>query len=217
MSTGQNFGLLMIRAGTRPRRPHARAAGADVSFLSVSAALHRVPHGPSADPLIRSRMPLLVSSRESRLVVFVSRAISGSRVCRVRVPASAMLAPLTLFATAVHVVRRAGADRMGHRHRSAGALAARVCSRSAFGAALGVTSYYARREAETESNGAWAAVGYAGTPAGRRHRPLRARPWLASYVFRSDFHDERASGLFTAIVNIHHFILTARSGSPRHT
>jgi tetratricopeptide (TPR) repeat protein len=70
---------------------------------------------------------------------------------------------------------------------------------------LWVTSYYAKREAEAQPGGAWRPWSYAGTLVAGGIALFVPGPWLASYVFRSDF--TTSVLIFTAVVNIHHFIL----------
>ena len=209
--TGQNFGLLMMyarRNGAAPTTLERRALY--VSFLSSYLLLFIGFHtGPSADPLIISLgIPLLVSelARITLLVFFVLPGFYGLARLSVRVPASAMLAPLTLFATqfmwfvAPAVIEWVTDIRLSQARYSSGVLAIMHSAQY-----LWVTSYYARREAETESQGAWRPWAYAGTLLAGGIALFVPGPWLASYVFRSDF--TTSVLVFTAIVNIHHFIL----------
>ncbi|MGH8277250.1 MAG: tetratricopeptide repeat protein, partial [Steroidobacteraceae bacterium] len=72
---------------------------------------------------------------------------------------------------------------------------------------LWVTSYYAKREAITLEKGeaGWKPWRYFGTLIAGGIALFVPGPWLVSYIFRYDF---TASFLiFTALVNIHHFIL----------
>jgi tetratricopeptide (TPR) repeat protein len=70
---------------------------------------------------------------------------------------------------------------------------------------LWVTSYYARREAEAAPAGAWRPWAYAGTLVAGGIALFVPGPWLASYMFGSDF--TTSVLVFTAVVNIHHFVL----------
>ena len=209
--TGQNFGLLMMyarRNGAAPTTLERRALY--VSFLSSYLLLFIGFHtGPSADPLIRSLgIPLLFSelARIALLVFFVLPGFFGLARLSLRVPASAMLAPLTLFATqfmwfvAPALIEWVTDIKLSQARYSSGVLAIMHSAQY-----LWVTSYYARREAETESNGAWRPWAYAGTLVAGGIALFVPGPWLASYVFRSDF--TTSVLVFTAIVNIHHFIL----------
>jgi tetratricopeptide (TPR) repeat protein len=70
---------------------------------------------------------------------------------------------------------------------------------------LWITSYYARREASQESRHQWRPVAYFAVLVAGGIALFVPGPWLASRVFHHDF---TASFLiFTALVNIHHFIL----------
>jgi tetratricopeptide (TPR) repeat protein len=70
---------------------------------------------------------------------------------------------------------------------------------------LWVTSYYASRESETSGAGRWNSSAYFITLVLLGAALFVPGPWLISYIFKYDF---GASFLvFTALVNIHHFIL----------
>jgi tetratricopeptide (TPR) repeat protein len=209
--TGQNFGLLMMyarRNGASPTALERRALY--VSFLSSYLLLFVGFHtGPSADPMIRSLgLPLLFSelARITLLLFFLLPGFFGLARLALRVPVSAMLAPLTLFATqfmwfvAPALIEWVSDVQVSQARYSSGVLAIMHSAQY-----LWVTSYYARREAEAESNGVWRPWEYAGTLVAGGIALFVPGPWLASYVFRSDF--TTSVLVFTAIVNIHHFIL----------
>src|SRR6185312_13267589 len=70
---------------------------------------------------------------------------------------------------------------------------------------LWITSYYARREAGQEGAGGWRPFAYFAVLVAGGIALFVPGPWLASRLFHYDF---GASFLiFTALVNIHHFIL----------
>src|SRR5208283_1171037 len=70
---------------------------------------------------------------------------------------------------------------------------------------LWITSYYARREASGESGRDWRPWAYFAVLVAGGIALFVPGPWLASRLFHYDF---GASFLiFTALVNIHHFIL----------
>ena len=70
---------------------------------------------------------------------------------------------------------------------------------------LWITSYYARREAGAKGAGGWRPFAYFAVLVAGGIALFVPGPWLASRLFHSDF---AASFLiFTALVNIHHFIL----------
>ena len=209
--TGQNFGLLMMyarRNGAAPTTFERRALY--VSFLSSYLLLFIGFHtGPSADPMIRSLgipLPLSELARITLLVFFVLPGFYAIARLAVRVPASAMLAPLTLFATqfmwfvAPAVIEWITDIKLSQARYSSGVLAIMHSAQY-----LWVTSYYARREAEAGSSGGWRPWAYAGTLVAGGIALFVPGPWLTSYVFRYDF--TTSVLVFTAIVNIHHFIL----------
>ncbi|MEO8078678.1 MAG: hypothetical protein ABI818_20305, partial [Acidobacteriota bacterium] len=70
---------------------------------------------------------------------------------------------------------------------------------------LWITSYYARREAEAAPGGRWRPWAYAATLVAGGIALFIPGPWIASYLFRADF--TRSVLIFTAVVNLHHFIL----------
>ena len=70
---------------------------------------------------------------------------------------------------------------------------------------LWITSYYAKREAATTPNRAWRPFSYFAILLVGGIALFVPGPWLSSLVFHFDF--TRSFLLFTALVNIHHFIL----------
>jgi tetratricopeptide (TPR) repeat protein len=221
--SGQNYGLFMMfarRAGADPGKAGRRALyGAFVvSYLILFLSFHT---GPSSDPLFVSLgIPAVVSRWEQAIlgVAFVVMSVFGlSRLAR-ETGWRKLIPSLTLFSSQflwfllpAAISWFKGLEIPQNRY-STGVLAVMHSAQY-----LWITSYYARREAnEAEAGGA------AGTVTGtkpRNWRPLAyfavlvaggialfvPGPWLASRAFHYDF---RASFLiFTALVNIHHFIL----------
>lgn len=70
---------------------------------------------------------------------------------------------------------------------------------------LWVTSYYAKREATSGQGRSWRPVGYFTILVVGGIALFIPGPWLSSVIFHFDF--TRSFLLFTALVNIHHFIL----------
>src|SRR5438105_9283842 len=70
---------------------------------------------------------------------------------------------------------------------------------------LWITSYYARREADAEGVSRWRPFGYFAILVAGGIALFVPGPWLASHVFHFDF--TRSFLIFTALVNLHHFIL----------
>ncbi len=217
--SGQNYGLFMMfarRAGADPDKAGRRALyGAFVvSYLILFLGFHT---GPSTDPLFVSLgIPAVVSRWEQIIlcIAFVGLSVFGfSRLAR-GTEWRKLIPSLTLFSSqflwfmlpsAISLFR--GLEIPQNRY-STGVLAVMHSAQY-----LWITSYYARREAAGE------AAGGVGQKSRRNWRPLAyfgvlvvggialfvPGPWLASRVFHHDF---TASFLiFTALVNIHHFIL----------
>ena len=213
--SGQNYGLFMMfarRAGADPSKATRRALyGAFiVSYLILFLGFHT---GPSTDPLFLSLGIPAVISRWEQLILgaaFVVLSVYGISQL-VRATGWRKLIPsLTLFSSqflwfllpvAISLIKGL---RVPQNRYSTGVLAVMHSAQY-----LWITSYYARREA----------IGDATTKAPRSWRPLAyfgvlvvggialfvPGPWLASRAFHHDF---TASFLiFTALVNIHHFIL----------
>jgi tetratricopeptide (TPR) repeat protein len=213
--SGQNYGLFMMfarRASADPSKAARRALyGAFiVSYLILFLGFHT---GPSADPLFLSLgIPAVISRWEQIIlgVAFVALSVYGISQL-VRATGWRKLIPsLTLFSSqflwfllpvAISLIR--GLEIPQNRY-STGVLAVMHSAQY-----LWITSYYARREA----------IGEAATKGPRNWRPFAyfavlvvggialfvPGPWLASRAFHHDF---TASFLiFTALVNIHHFIL----------
>jgi tetratricopeptide (TPR) repeat protein len=209
--SGQNYGLFMMfarRAGAQPDKNERRALyGAFVaSYLILFLGFHT---GASSDPLFLSLgIPQIVSRWEQALlgVVFLALSIFGlSRLARVT-GWRRLVPSLTLFSSqflwfllpaAISLFR--GLEIPQSRY-SSGVLAVMHSAQY-----LWITSYYARREASGETGRNWRPWAYFGVLIAGGIALFVPGPWLASRVFHHDF---TASFLiFTALVNIHHFIL----------
>ena len=70
---------------------------------------------------------------------------------------------------------------------------------------LWITSYYAQREARAAGRAGWSRAAYFGTLLAGGIALFVPGPWIVSYVFHYDF--AVSFLIFTALVNIHHFIL----------
>jgi tetratricopeptide (TPR) repeat protein len=221
--SGQNYGLFMMfarRAGADPDKPTRRALyGAFVvSYLILFLGFHTAP---STDPLFLSLgIPAAVSRWEQIIlcVAFVGLSVFGLRSLARSTGWRKLIPSLTLFSSqflwfllpsAISLIR--GVEVPQNRY-STGVLAVMHAAQY-----LWITSYYARREAAGQS------AGHAGSDATnqapRNWRPLAyfgvlivggialfvPGPWLASRAFHHDFTSSFL--IFTALVNIHHFIL----------
>ncbi len=217
--SGQNYGLFMMfarRAGADPDKSARRALyGAFVvSYLVLFLSFHT---GPSTDPLFLSLgIPAVVSRWEQvvLMVAFVALSVFGlSRLAsatgwRKLIPSLTLLSSQFLWFLLPAAISLIKGLEIPQNRYSSGVLAVMHSAQY-----LWITSYYARREALGER------AGGAGRQGPRNWRPLAyfgvlvvggialfvPGPWLASRAFHYDF---TASFLiFTALVNIHHFIL----------
>jgi tetratricopeptide (TPR) repeat protein len=213
--SGQNYGLFMMfarRAGADPDKSCRRALyGAFVvSYLILFLGFHT---GPSSDPLFLSLgIPAVVSRWEQMALsaAFLVLSVFGlSRLARAT-GWKKLIPSLTLFSSqflwfllpaAISLIK--GLSVPQNRY-SSGVLAVMHSAQY-----LWITSYYARREAVgiTEKKAAhnWRPLAYFGVLVVGGIALFVPGPWLASRAFHHDF---TASFLiFTALVNIHHFIL----------
>jgi tetratricopeptide (TPR) repeat protein len=213
--SGQNYGLFMMfarRAGADPGKAGRRALyGAfAASYLILFLGFHT---GPSSDPLFVSLGIPAVVGRWEQIVLgaaFVALSAFGlSRLAR-QTGWRKLIPSLTLFSSqflwfllpaAISLIK--GLEIPQNRY-SSGVLAVMHSAQY-----LWITSYYARREATGEPVGKerrnWRPLAYFGVLVVGGIALFVPGPWLASRAFHHDF---TASFLiFTALVNIHHFIL----------
>lgn len=209
--SGQNYGLFMMfarRAGAKPSEATRRALyGAFVvSYLILFLGFHT---GASADPLFISLgIPAIVSRWEQIILAAAFVALSAFGLSRLARDTGwrKLLPSLTVFSsqflwfllpTAISLIK--GLEIPQSRY-SSGVLAVMHSAQY-----LWITSYYARREASGESGRNWRGWAYFAVLVAGGIALFVPGPWLASRVFHHDF---TASFLiFTALVNIHHFIL----------
>jgi len=217
--SGQNYGLFMMfarRAGADPDKAGRRALyGAFVvSYLILFLGFHT---GPSTDPLFVSLgIPAVISRWEQIIlcVAFVVLSVFGfSRLAR-GTEWRKLIPSLTLFSSqclwfllpaAISLIK--GLEIPQNRY-SSGVLA--VIHSAQY---LWITSYYARREAAEEASGgvaeksrrSWRPLAYFAVLVVGGIALFVPGPWLASRVFHHDF--TTSFLIFTALVNIHHFIL----------
>jgi len=209
--SGQNYGLFMMfarRAGAKPSEAVRRALyGAFIaSYLVLFLGFHT---GASTDPLFISLgIPAIVSRWEQILlgVVFAALATFGlSRLAR-ETGWRKLLPSLTLFSSqSLWFVLPAGISlikglEIPQSRYSSGVLAVMHSAQY-----LWITSYYARREAAGENSRPWRAWAYFGVLIAGGIALFVPGPWLASRVFHHDF--TTSFLIFTALVNIHHFLL----------
>jgi tetratricopeptide (TPR) repeat protein len=211
--SGQNYGIFMMfarRAGADPDKTTRRALyGAFIaSYLILFLGFHT---GASTDSLFISLgIPAVISHVEQAIlcVAFVVLSAFGlSRLARTT-GWRKLLPSLTLFSSqflwfllpaAISLIK--GWEIPQSRY-SSGVLAVMHSAQY-----LWITSYYARREATGTATGnkTWRPLAYFAVLVVGGIALFVPGPWLASRVLHHDF---TASFLiFTALVNIHHFIL----------
>jgi tetratricopeptide (TPR) repeat protein len=215
--SGQNYGLFMMfarRAGADPDKNARRALyGAFVvSYLILFLGFHT---GPSTDPLFISLgIPAVVSRWEQILLMVAFVGLSAFGLSRL-VTATGwrkLIPALTLFSSqflwfflpaAISLIK--GLEIPQNRY-SSGVLAVMHSAQY-----LWITSYYARREAsgersEKDTQGRnWRPLAYFGVLVVGGIALFVPGPWLASRAFHHDF--TTSFLIFTALVNIHHFIM----------
>ncbi|HEV1993951.1 MAG TPA: hypothetical protein VGR03_06455 [Candidatus Acidoferrum sp.] len=209
--TGQNFGLLMMlarRSGLAPSSAERNAIYLSfiASFLLLMLSFHT---GSSGDALILSLgLPAKVTlpSRGVLAVFFLGASgwalISMARRSSLR----AILAPLTLAVTQFlwfllpATIELFSGHEVPQTRYSSGVLA--VLHSAQY---LWIASYYQEREARERGDTNWTFPRYLLTLVAGGIALFIPGPWIASRIFHADF---AASFLtFTALVNIHHFIL----------
>ncbi len=217
--SGQNYGLFMMfarRAGADPDKSTRRALyGAFVvSYLILFLGFHT---GPSTDSLFISLgIPAAVSRWEQMILMVAFVALSAYGLSRLARATGwrRLISSLTLFSSqflwfllpaAISLIK--GLEIPQNRY-SSGVLAVMHSAQY-----LWITSYYARREASGatagesggKASGKWRPLAYFGVLVVGGIALFVPGPWLASRAFHHDFTSSFL--IFTALVNIHHFIL----------
>jgi tetratricopeptide (TPR) repeat protein len=209
--TGQNFGLMMMfarRAGISPAPAERRTLHLAflASYLLLMLSFHT---GASGDPLVLSLgLPekFTLPARGALALFFVVSSgwalVSLARRSSLR----AIIAPFALATTQFlwfllpAVIQLASGREIPQTRYSSGILA--VLHSAQY---LWITSYYQEREARAAGNTQWKFSRYLVTLVAGGIALFIPGPWIVSRVFHADF---AASFLtFTALVNIHHFIL----------
>ena len=209
--TGQNYGLFMMfarRAGLTPTEGERQALHLAfiASYLMLLFSFHT---GPSSDPLILSlglpakfTLPLRAVLGLFFLCANAWALFSLSR----RGSWKALLPSVTLSTTQFlwfllpGVIELLSGKEVPQTRYSSGILA--VLHSAQY---LWITSYYQSREARAAGQTSWSFPRYLLTLIAGGIALFIPGPWLASRLFHADF---AASFLtFTALVNLHHFIL----------
>jgi tetratricopeptide (TPR) repeat protein len=209
--SGQNYGIFLMfarRAGAQPSDLQRRALY--FAFLLSYAILFLNFHtGPSADPLFVSlNIPAAVSSplQIGLGVAFLICSVYGLYALVLSVGWRALLPSLTLFSTQFvwfllpTLLSLVKDFHVPQSRYSTGVLAVMHSAQY-----LWITSYYARREACVEGRQSWRPFAYFAVLVAGGIALFIPGPWISSHVFHFDF--TRSFLIFTALVNIHHFLL----------
>ena len=209
--TGQNFGLLMMfarRSGLAPSSAERNAIHLSfiASFLLLMLSFHT---GSSGDALILSLgLPARVTLPARAVLALFFVGASGWALVSMarRSSLRAILAPVTLAVTQFvwfllpAMIELFRGHEVPQTRYSSGILA--VLHSAQY---LWITSYYQEREARERCDANWRFSRYLLTLIAGGIALFIPGPWIASRIFHADF---AASFLtFTALVNIHHFIL----------
>jgi tetratricopeptide (TPR) repeat protein len=209
--TGQNFGLLMMfarRAGVSPTEMERRALRLSfvASFILLMLSFHT---GPSGDALILSLGLAAKFTLPARamLALFFAGASGWALVSMARrsnlraiVPVLTLTATQFLWFLLPAVIELLSGREIPQTRYSSGLLA--VLHSTQY---LWITSYYQKKEARAADDSNWSYSRYLITLIAGGIALFIPGPWIVSRVFHTDF---AASFLtFTALVNIHHFIL----------
>jgi tetratricopeptide (TPR) repeat protein len=209
--TGQNFGLLMMfarRSGWEVTRAERRSIrGAFVaSYLMLLASFET---GGSTDPLILSLGFAAKYTLPARVALggaFALFIFLGFRRLVQRAGGRALAAPLTLALTqfiwfVVPTLLELHAQyQIPQTRYSSGILA--ILHSAQY---IWITSYYQQREARAAGQTGWRMTGYLLTLVAGGIALFIPGPWIVSRLLHYDF--TTSFLIFTAVVNIHHFIL----------
>ncbi|HUL15872.1 MAG TPA: tetratricopeptide repeat protein [Terriglobales bacterium] len=209
--TGQNFGLLMMftrRSGITPtdKERGALHQAFIASYVMLMLSFHT---GPSGDALILSLgLPakLTIPVRAALGLFFIVATVWALTSMAKRSGLRTIAAPMTLALTQFFwfllpsIVELMSGSEVPQTRYSSGILALLHSAQY-----LWITSYYQKREAVAAGNSRWRFSTYLLTLVAGGIALFIPGPWIVSRVFHADF---AASFLtFTALVNIHHFIL----------
>jgi tetratricopeptide (TPR) repeat protein len=208
--SGQNYGIFLLfarRAGAQPDNRHRRALYS--AFLLSYAILFLNFHtGLSTDPLFISlNIPSSVSSVLQIALGIAFLVCSGYGLSGLsKVGWRALVPSLTLFSTQfvwflLPTLLSLGNDfHVPQSRYSTGVLAVMHSAQY-----LWITSYYARREANAEGRAKWRPLAYFAVLVAGGIGLFIPGPWISSRLFHFDF--TRSFLIFTALVNLHHFLL----------
>jgi tetratricopeptide (TPR) repeat protein len=209
--SGQNYGLFMMFARRGGATPSAAGRRALYSAFLISYLILLLSFltGPSNDPLFVS--PGIPERVSSIAVVILGAAFIGCSAfgwygLAQQVGWRRLFPALTLFSTQClwfllpTALSVAEGLRVPQSRYSSGVFAVMHSAQY-----IWITSYYARREAGAKGGSGWRPFAYFAVLVAGGIALFVPGPWVASRLFHYDF---AASFLiFTALVNIHHFIL----------
>jgi len=209
--TGQNYGIMMMfarRAGAQLTNTERRwlHAAFMASYLMLLASFET---GGSSDPLILSAGLSAKFTLPLRLVLagaFALFAFIAFRPLIRRHGLRPLSAPLTLVLTQFlwfvlpTLLELRAAYQIPQTRYSSGVLAVMHSAQY-----IWITSYYQQREARAAGQPPWRMITYFLTLIAGGIALFIPGPWLVSYIFHFDFTSSFL--IFTALVNIHHFLL----------
>jgi tetratricopeptide (TPR) repeat protein len=209
--SGQNYGLMMMFA----RRTGAAISASERRWLhaafvaSYLMLLASFMTGGSNDPLVLSlglSAKITLPVRVLLGIAFAAFSFAAFKPLIQRNGTRAMTAPLTLLVTQFlwfvlpTLLELHAAYQIPQTRYSSGILA--VLHSAQY---LWITSYYQRREARAAGESSWHMAGYFVTLIAGGIALFVPAPWLVSYLLHYDF--TTSFLIFTALVNIHHFLL----------
>jgi tetratricopeptide (TPR) repeat protein len=209
--TGQNFGLLMMfarRAGLAPTRREREALHLSfiASYLMLLFSFHT---GPSGDALILSLgLPakFTLPARAMLGLFFVAAtgwslfSLAKRSNWRALLPTATLVTTQFLWFLLPALIELMSGKEVPQTRYSSGILA--VLHSAQY---LWITSYYQQKEARAAGQASWSFARYLLTLVAGGIALFVPGPWIVSRLFHADF---AASFLtFTALVNLHHFIL----------
>jgi len=209
--TGQNFGLAMMftrRAGLSPHEGERQALHLAfiASYLMLLFSFHT---GKSTDPLIISLgLPLKFTLPVRGMLALFFVVASGWALFSLgrRASFKALLPSLTLVTTQflwfllpslIEIITHSEVPQTRY---SSGILAVMHSAQY-----LWITSYYQEKEARAEGKTNWSFARYLLVLVAGGIALFVPGPWIVSRVFHADFPTSFLT--FTALVNLHHFIL----------
>ncbi len=209
--TGQNYGLMMMfarRAGVSPTETERQALYLSfiASFVLLMLSFHT---GSSNDSLILSLgLPAKFTLPARAMLAVFFLAASGWALTSLAKRSSwkAILPTATLVSTQFlwfllpALIELISGQEVPQTRYSSGILA--VLHSTQY---LWITSYYQKKEARSEGNPSWSFPRYLLTLVAGGIALFVPGPWIVSRVFHSDFACSFLT--FTALVNLHHFIL----------